>query len=44
VIEVRVGARQAHQGTRDFQVGQELRVTVLRGDKIVELSMTFTGF
>jgi serine protease Do len=27
-----------------LQVGQELRVTVLRGDKIVELSMTFTGF
>jgi S1-C subfamily serine protease len=27
-----------------LQVGQDLRVTVLRGDKIVELSMTFTGF
>jgi serine protease Do len=27
-----------------LQVGQDLRVTVLRGDKIVELSMKFTGF
>lgn len=27
-----------------LQVGQDLRVTVFRGDKIVELSMKFTGF
>ena len=27
-----------------LQAGQELRVTALRGDKVVELAMKFTGF
>jgi serine protease Do len=27
-----------------LQAGQELRVTALRGDKIVELALKFTGF
>jgi hypothetical protein len=27
-----------------LEVGQDLRVTVLRGDKVVELTTKFTGF
>jgi serine protease Do len=38
------GRAKVVKALETLQVGQELRVTVLRGDKIVELSMTFTGF
>jgi serine protease Do len=38
------GRAKVVKALETLKVGDDLRVTILRGDKIVELSMTFTGF
>jgi S1-C subfamily serine protease len=45
-ITIASGADRAKvlKALETLQVGQDLRVTVFRGDKIVELTMKFTGF